>query len=61
MSKFNHMFDIAFALESSDADARDVTPDMLKAALLYRIESMSESEWSDACGLCDSYELKENF
>ena len=61
MPKFNHMFDIAFALESSDVHAKDVTPDMLKAALLYRIESMSESEWFDACSLCDSYELEENF
>ena len=60
MSKFNHMFDIAFTLESSDADAKDVTPDMLKAALLHRIESLPKSEWLEACGLCDSYELTAN-
>ena len=60
MPKYNHMFDIAFTLESADVDAKDVTPAMLKAALLQRIECMEDSEWLGATALCDSYEVEVN-
>jgi hypothetical protein len=60
MTKYNHMFDVAFSLESNDCEAEDVTPSMLRAALLKRIILLdAENEWSHACGLCDSYEVAE--
>jgi hypothetical protein len=61
MTKYNHMFDIAFSLESDDCDANDVTPAMLRAGLIKRIETLDASgEWDDrAINLCDTYELEE--
>ena len=61
MTRYNHMFDIAFSLESDDCDANDVTPAMLRAGLIKRIESLDASgEWDDrAINLCDTYELEE--
>jgi len=60
MTRFNHMFDIAFSLESDREDASDVTPAMLRAALLRRIVDLGENEeWGEACGLCDTYEVPE--
>lgn len=59
MTRYNHMFDIAFSLESDDPDAKDVTPAMLHAALLKRIDDVfkDSGEWEAACGLCDTYEI----
>jgi hypothetical protein len=61
MTKYNHMFDIAFSLESDDCDALDVTPAMLNQALLQRIIDLNltheRGEWLHACGLCDTYEI----
>lgn len=60
MTTYNHMFDLAFSLESNDCDAKDVTPAILRAALLKRIDALDESnEWSEACGLCDTYKVEE--
>lgn len=60
MPRYNHMFDIAFSLESDDCDAKDVTPAMLRAALLKRIDTLDASgEWLEARGLCDTYEVEE--
>jgi hypothetical protein len=65
MSKFNHLFDIAFSLDSDSEDASDVTPAMLRAALLRRIADLDETVkvhgpsaamlWLEGCGLCDTY------
>ena len=62
MRKFNHMFDIAFSLDSEREDASDVTPAMLRAALLKRVEDVFEhsGEWEAACGLCDTYEYTDD-
>ena len=58
MPKFNHMFDVAFSLESAKEDGSDVTPAMLRAALMQRIYQLDISdEWEEACGLCDTYEV----
>lgn len=53
---FNHMYDIAFSVRSEQEDASDVTPQMLKAALLMRIHAMRDDEWIEAAGLCDTYD-----
>ena len=59
MTTYNHLFDVAFSLESDDCDAEDVTPAMLRAALLKRIEDLDAAdEWLHACGLCDTYEVE---
>lgn len=65
MASFNHMFDIAFSLDSDKEDASDVTPAMLRAALLRRIADLDDAVkvygpsgatlWLEACGLCDTY------
>jgi hypothetical protein len=52
------MFDVAFSLESAKEDGSDVTPAMLRAALMQRIYQLDISdEWEEACGLCDTYEV----
>lgn len=63
MPRYNHMFDVGFSLESDKEDASDVTTDMLRTALLKRIIALDATpdglEWSEACGLCDTYEVPE--
>lgn len=60
MPRFNHMFDIAFSLDSNTEDASDVTHAMLRAALLSRITNLDESgDWKESCWLCDTYQYTE--
>ena len=61
MTKFNHMYDIAFTVISSKEDGSDVTPAMLKAGLEQRIQDVfvNSGEWAEACGLCDTYEIED--
>lgn len=62
MAKFNHMYDIAFSVDSNQEDASDVTPAMLRAALLKRIKDVFEDSgwWEEACELCDTYQYEED-
>lgn len=62
MPKFNHAFDVAFEVISDDLYAQDVTPTMLKEALLRRIANLDaagEIEWREACTPYDTYEVPE--
>ncbi len=60
MKRFNHMFDVAFSLESEKEDASDVTTAMLLEALIHRIASLhSTDDAAEAFGLCDTYEVKD--
>ena len=60
MPRYNHMFDIAFSLERDKEVGSDGTPAMLRAALLKRVDTLDESnDWSEACGLCDTYDVEE--
>jgi hypothetical protein len=59
MTKFNHMYDIAFTVISDTDDGSDVTPAMLRAALLRRAVELAEDEFIEACGLCDTYEMED--
>jgi hypothetical protein len=61
MTQYHHAYDIAFAVESNDEDAKDVTPAMMKAALLKRIEDVFDNsgEWMEACDWWDTYEVPE--
>jgi hypothetical protein len=56
MSKFNHLFEMAFSVDSDSEDASDVTPAMLRDALLRRIADLDQNaDWLEACGCCDTY------
>lgn len=57
MTTFNHMYDIAFSLVSEKEDASDVTPSMLREAILERVLLLTDAETLEAFGLCDTYEL----
>lgn len=57
MTTFNHMYDITFSLVSEKEDASDVTPSMLREAILERIILLTDAEALEAFGLCDTYEL----
>ena len=59
MARFNHAYTVAFEVISYREDASDVTPQMLKDALLKRIADLDASyfpgkgqgwEWPDAVG-----------
>jgi hypothetical protein len=64
MAQFNHAYTIAFSVISNDPDGKDVTPAMLKEALLRRIAALDAtttpdwSEWLEACDApYDTYEM----
>lgn len=61
MPRFNHAFDIAFSLESEREDASDVTPEIIRQALLKRIRDLDaagDGEWIEACAVpWDTYEI----
>lgn len=51
---FSHAFDFAFEVSSPMRDASDVTPGMLRAALLDRINNLSDREVYLACNRFDT-------
>ena len=55
MKTYNHMYDVAFSLSSTEEDPHKVSAAHIKNALLKRIETI---DWLDneAIGFCDSYE-----
>ena len=61
MSRYNHAYTIAFSLESNDKGGEDVTPSVLRQALIKRIEALGESdEWHEAVGApYDTYKIPE--
>lgn len=58
MKKFNHAYDFAFEVISAQDDASDVTPAMLRAALLERVNRITDEHLTDACGWYDSFEVE---
>lgn len=54
---FNHAFDFAFEVISDDEEAEDVTPAMLREALLKRVNTLSDRELVEACGRYDTMEM----
>jgi hypothetical protein len=60
MTKYNHMYSVAFSLESERAEGADVTPDMLRTALLRRCVSLDDhKDWLEACYLEDTYMVED--
>lgn len=51
--RYNHMVSIAFTVISDEPDGSDLTPRMLRAALLKRLADLEttvhENEWLEAC------------
>jgi len=64
MKKYNHMMDIAFSVVSNTEDGSDINYLMLRQALLDRIDDLDAQQeqgdaaaWTEATGLCDTYEM----
>jgi hypothetical protein len=53
--KYNHLYTIAFSVNSDKEDASDVTPDMLQNALRARCNA-PDDEWLEMCDLADTEE-----
>ncbi|WP_075881831.1 hypothetical protein [Vreelandella massiliensis] len=57
MAVFNHLFSIAFSLNSYAEDGNDITPAQIRRALLERLASVDDSELLEAIGAPeDTYE-----
>lgn len=54
---FSHAFDFAFSILSERADASDVSPAVLRAALIRRAVALSDEELREACGRFDTGEV----
>lgn len=57
---FSHAFDFAFSVNSERADASDVAPVVLRAALIRRAVALSDDELREACGRFDTAEVPED-
>jgi hypothetical protein len=56
MPKFNHMVVVAFEVISNDFYGDDLTPAMLKEAMIKRIDSLDNSNgWSEAIDITDTF------
>lgn len=51
MDKYTHTYGISFELESLDAKGKDVTADMLRAAIINNLDRLSDKELIKECGL----------
>jgi len=60
MRSYSHAYDIAFELISHEPDGSDVTPAMLRAALMRRMADLdANNEWREAVGApYDTHECK---
>ena len=58
VKRYNHAYDVAFSLVSNDPEGKDVTPAMLRAALLRRVADLdANDQWEEAVGApFDTYE-----
>ena len=56
---FSHACDFAFSVNSERADASDVAPAVLRAALIRRATALSDDELLEACGRLDTTEVSE--
>ena len=57
---FSHAFDFAFEVPSRRQDAADVTPEMLRQALIQRASSLSREELLEACSCFDTAEVPDD-
>lgn len=59
MARYSHAFDFAFEVISEDENGDDVTPAMLRAAIIERANRLTDRELDEACGLYDTYLIEE--
>jgi hypothetical protein len=59
MPKFNHAYDFAFEVISNDEDASDVTPHMIREALIKRATNIPDQEITEACNNYDTHQEEE--
>jgi hypothetical protein len=57
--KYNHMFDVAFAVETEEEDTDNISKEEMLAALLKRVAQLFVSYEPEAIGFCDTYEVEE--
>lgn len=60
MPRFNHAYDFAFEVLSDDFYAKDVTPAMIRQALIERATRISDDEIMEACSCYDTFQIEEN-
>lgn len=58
MTKYNHAYDFAFEVISEHEEGADITPAMLRAALLKRASELSDAELEEACGRYDTHKVR---
>ncbi|MEN3238673.1 hypothetical protein PUR29_35115 [Methylobacterium ajmalii] len=58
---YNHLILMAFSVVSERKSGKDITPAMLRAALMQRIKDLDENnEWLEACGPPeDTYKMED--
>ena len=61
MTKYNHMMDVAFTIETEEEDWTKIRVDELIGALQRRIHYLqcNPEEAAEAFGHCDSYKIEE--
>ena len=57
--KYNHMFDVAFTVESKESDCKDVTLEELIKGLIITLPSLYE-DGLERFGFSDTIELEES-
>ena len=57
--RYNHMYDIAFALETDQEDPYEVSEQEIARAIIKRVQSLlaNSPEILEAIGHCDTYEV----
>ena len=55
--RYSHAYDFAFEVFSDHPEGGDVTPAMLREALLKRAISLDDMEMPEACGRWDTHEV----
>lgn len=58
MPKYNHAYDFSFEVVSNRDDAEDVTPAMIREALLARVGKLTDEQLFFACGCFDTVEVE---
>jgi len=59
--KYNHMLDIAFAVETTEPDPLELEELQVLAALMQRITTLlSEGQFLSDVGHCDTYTIEED-
>ena len=57
MVKYSHAYDFSFEVLSNDPEAEDVTPAMLRDALLARVNRLTDDELMEDCGRYDTMDV----